>query len=80
MVKEKRAHYTGKHKTSLERTATVSPILYFSFLFNQEEKSEMEGKATLLSFVKAVCTQVPALQVFITSLGMESLCATVLPR
>lgn len=55
-------------------------FLYFSFLFNQEENSEREGKATPLSSVKALCMQRAALQVFITSLATESLCARVFPR
>lgn len=46
-------------------------FLYFSFLFNQEENSEREGKATPLSSVKALCMQRAALRVFITSLGTE---------
>lgn len=55
-------------------------FLYFSFLFNQDENSEREGKAAPLSSVKALCMQRAALQVFITSLGTESLCARVFPR
>lgn len=54
--------------------------MYFSSLFNQEESSEREGKATPLSPVKALCMQRAALQVSITSLGTESLCARVFPR
>lgn len=41
VLKGKRAHCTGRHKTSLERAL----FLYFSFLFNQEENSEREGKS-----------------------------------
>lgn len=32
----------------------------------------MEGKAALLSFVKALCRQISVLQVFLVSLAMES--------
>lgn len=51
--------------------------MYFSFLFNQEENSEREEKATPLSSVKALCMQRAALQVFITSLGTEFMCQSV---
>lgn len=78
MVKEKKGHiiqasikllWRGQHQCVL--------FLCFSFLFNQEEKPEAEGKSTLLSFVKALCVQLSALQIFITSLGEEGLRASV---
>lgn len=74
-----------REKEHIAQAGTKLPLrgllfLYFSSLFNQEESSEREGKATPLSSVKALCMQRAALQVSITSLGTESLCARVFPR
>lgn len=68
--RKKKGHIIQARMKLLLRLQFQSLVFVLSFLFSQEGKPETEGKATLLSFIEALWTQIAEVQVFLMSLDM----------